>query len=75
MKLRSEEVKPVFTVIVGLVTAEVYHEEGSYNVYLAGDSVKAFIGSYRSIADCRRELDWLRRVADSELFKQTASAI
>ena len=73
MKLRVEEVKPVFTVVVGIVTAEVYLDEGAYSVYMVGDSVKVPIGSYRSIDDCKRELDWLRQAADSELFKEAVS--
>ena len=75
MKVRYEEVKPVLTELVGIVTAEVYLDEGIYSVYILGDSVKAFIGSFHSIENCRREIDLLRQVADSESFKRAVSLI
>ena len=73
MKERFEEAKPVAT--IGIVTAEVYLDEGGYNLLLVRDNVKAFIGCFPSIEDCQREIEWLREVADSELFKQAASPI
>jgi len=75
MKERFEEAKPVATITVGIVTAEIYLDEGGYNIFLVGDNVKVFIGCFPSIEDCQREIEWLRQVADSELFKQAASPI
>ena len=72
MKERFEEARPVATITVGIVTAEVNLDEGGYNIFLVGDNVKVFIGSYPSIEDCQREIEWLRQVADSEIFKQAA---
>ncbi len=74
MKERFEEAKPVATITVGIVTAEIYLDEGGYSVFLVGDSVKVFIGCYLTIEDCQREIEWLRQV-NSELFKQAASPI
>ncbi len=75
MKERFEEAKPVATITVGIVTAEVYLDEGGYSVLLVGDNVKVFIGCFPSIEDCQREIEWLRQVGDSEIFKQAASPI
>ncbi len=72
MKERFEEAKPVARITVGLVTADVYLDEGGYNIFLVGDNVKVFIGCFLSIEDCQREIEWLRQVADS-VFKQAAS--
>jgi len=73
MKERFEEAKPVATITVGIVTAEVYFDEGDYSVFLAGDNVKVFIGCFPSIEDCQREIEWLRQVGESEIFKQAPS--
>ncbi len=73
MKERLEEARPVATITVGIVTAEVYLDGGGYNVFIVGDNVKVFIGCFPSIEDCQREIEWLRQVADSEIFKQAAS--
>ncbi len=75
MKERFEEAKPVATITVGIVTAEVYLDEGGYSVLLVGDNVKVFIGCFPSIEDCQREIEWLRQVGESEIFKQAASPI
>ena len=75
MKERLEEAKPIATITVGIVTAEVFLNEGSYNTFIVGDNVKVFIGCFPSIEDCQREIEWLRQVADSEIFKQAASPI
>ncbi len=74
MNARHKQVRPVLTESVGIVTAEIYLDDGVYSVFLAGDSVKGFIGRFRSIEDCKSEIDWLRQVTESELFKQAASA-
>ena len=74
MKERSEEARLVATITVGIVTAEVYLDEGGYSVFLVGDNVKIFIGCFPSIDDCQRDIEWLRQV-NSELFKQAASPI
>ncbi len=75
MKERFEKARLVATITVGIVTAEVYLDEAGYIVFLVGDNVKVFIGCFPSIEDCQREIEWLRQVADSELFKQAASPI
>ena len=75
MKERFEGAKPVATITVGIVTAEVFLNEVGYNVFIVGDNVKVFIGCFPSIEDCQREIEWLRQVADSEIFKQAASPI
>ena len=68
MKERFEEAT-VATTTVGIVTAEVYLDKGDYNVFIVGDNVKVFIGCFPSIEDCQREIEWLRQVADCEIFK------
>ncbi len=73
MKERLEEARPVATITVGIVTSEVYLDGGGYNIFIVGDNVKVFIGCYPSMGDCQREIEWLRQVADSEIFKQAAS--
>ncbi len=75
VKERFEEARPVATISVGIVTAEVYLDKGDYNVFMVGDNVKVFIGCFPSIEDCQREIEWLRQVVDSEIFKQAASSI
>ncbi len=70
---RFEEAKAVATITVGIVTAEVFLNEGGYDTFIVGDNVKVFIGCFPSIEDCQQEIEWLRQVADSELFKQAAS--
>jgi len=72
MKERFEEARLVATITVGIVTAEVYLDEAGYSVFLVGDNVKVFIGCFRSIEDCQREIEWLRQVSDS-VFNQAAS--
>jgi len=75
MKERLEEARPVAKITVGIVTAEVYLDEGGYSIFIVGDNVKVFIGCFPSIEDCQREIEWLRQVTDSEIFKQAASQI
>ncbi len=75
MKERFEGARPVATTTVGLVTAEVYLDEGGYSIFIGGDNVKVFIGCFPTIEDCQREIEWLRQVGDSEIFKQAASPI
>ncbi len=70
-----EEARLVATITVGIVTAEIYLDEEGYNIFLVGDNVKVFIGCFPSIEDCQREIEWLRQVGDSEIFKQAASPI
>ena len=72
MKERFEEARLVATITVGIVTAEVYLDEGGYNIFLVGDNVKVFIGCFPSIEHCQREIEWLRQVGESEIFKQAA---
>ena len=74
MNVGKGQVRLVLTESIGIVTAEVYPDKGNYSLFIVGDSVKGFIGSFRSLEDCKREIDWLRQVAKSELFKQAASA-
>ena len=45
MKERFKEARPVATITVGIVTAEVFLNEGGYSVFLVGDNVEVFIGS------------------------------
>ncbi len=74
MNAGNDQVRPVLTESVGIVTAEVYLDEGIYSVFVVGDNVKGFIGRFKSIEDCKREIAWLRQAAGSEPFKQAASA-
>ncbi len=74
MNVPNEQVRLVLTESIGIVTAEVYLDEGIYSLFLAGDSVKGFIGFFQSIEDCKREINWLRQVTESESFQQAASA-
>ena len=48
MKERFEEAKPITTVLVGMVTGEVYQDEGNYSDFIVGD---AFFGSFRTIEE------------------------
>ena len=75
MKKGFKKASPVATIAVGIVTAEVYLDGAGYTIFLVGDNVKVFIGCFPSIEDCQREIEWLRQVADSEIFKQAASPI
>ena len=47
MKEHFEGARPVATITVGIVTAEVYLDEGGYNIFIVGDNVKVFIGCSR----------------------------
>ena len=52
MKERFEEAKLVATITVGIVTAEMYLDEGGYSVFLVGDNVKVLVECFPSIEDC-----------------------
>ncbi len=75
MKKGFEGARPVATIAVGMIIADVYLDEAGYSVFLVGDNVKVFIGCFPSIEDCQREIEWLRQVGESEIFKQAASPI
>ncbi|MBQ11669.1 MAG: hypothetical protein CMJ45_08985 [Planctomyces sp.] len=59
---------------VGLVTAEIYVDRGVFRVYLAGDRLSIYLGSYESLDECRDDIESLKRLAQSTRFEQTVSA-
>ena len=47
---------PIFTEMLGMVSAKVYESDGVYSLFLAGDNVACFLGNYKSLDLCREEI-------------------
>ena len=60
---------PVYSQVLGEVTAEVYLGENGYDVFIVGDSVASFLGTGASLEDCKEEIKALERMVKSDLFK------
>ena len=56
---------PVYTQSVGVVSAEGYHDEGIYSLFLLGDQVACFLGNYDSLEECQGEIKSLKELAKS----------
>jgi len=69
MEVRSKLNFPVHTEEIGLVTAEIYCDDETYHLFLAGDTVRSFIGDYKHFQDCREEISRLQQLAGSDLFR------
>ena len=61
---------PVYSRVLGEVTAEVYLGENGYNVFLVGDAVASFLGTGASLEDCKEEIKALERLVNSDLYKR-----
>ena len=55
--------QPIYAEAVGLSTAEVYHDNGVYSVFLVGDQVACFLGKSTSLEDCRDEIESIKELA------------
>lgn len=53
----------IFAETVGLSTAEVYHDNGVYSVFLVGDQVACFLGKSTSLEDCQDEIESIKELA------------
>ncbi len=53
---------PIFTEMLGIVSAKVYECDGVYSLFLAGDNVACFIGNYKSPDHCKEEIRTLGRL-------------
>lgn len=56
---------PIYTEMLGLVSAEVYQYDGVYALFLVGDQVACFLGNCKSLEDCQEEIKSLRKLAKS----------
>ena len=74
MEASSKVKLPVHTEEVGLVTAEIYCEDDIYHLFLAGDTVRSFLGSSKHFQDCKAEVSRLRQLANSEMFRSLVTA-
>lgn len=61
--------RPVYTESLGLSSAEVYAGNGVYWVFLVGDQLAYSLGSSTSLEDCKAEIESLKRLTRSDLFK------
>ena len=59
---------PVYAERVGLATAEVYYEQGVYQVFVVGDCLRSFLGSTPSLDECKAEIVMLLEGGE-EAFK------
>ena len=55
----------VYAELVGLLSAEVYQCEGVYSLFLVGDQMTCFLGSYKTLGDCQEEIRWLLKLDES----------
>ncbi len=74
MEVRSKLNFPVHTEEIGLVTAEIYCDDDTYHLFLAGDTVRSFIGSSKHFQDCREEISRLQQLAGSDMFRSLVAA-
>ena len=74
MEVKSKLRVPVHTEEVGLVTAEIYFEDCIYYLFIAGDTLKSFLGSSKHLQDCKEEISRLQQLADSDLFRNVVAA-
>lgn len=54
---------PVYTEMLGLVSAKVYEYDGVYSLFLEGDKVVCFLGNCNSLDRCQEEIKTLGRLA------------
>ena len=70
MMLDLRTSSPVYSQVLGEVTAEVYLGENGYNVFIVGDVVASFLGTAASLEDCMEEIKALERLVNSDLFER-----
>ena len=51
MEVRSNLDFLIHTEEIGLITAEIYWDDDTYHLFLAGDTVRSFIGSSKHFQD------------------------
>ena len=68
MLLERQYGSPVYTRTIGIVSAQVYSGDGGYQVFIVGDELASFIGSTPSLNDCKKEIDYLAALVESEDF-------
>ena len=59
---------PIYTEPLGLVSAEVYKNDGGYSLFVVGDQVMCFLGNCDSLEDCQEEIKLLSRLANAFPF-------
>ena len=57
--------QPIYAEAVGLSTAEVYHGDGVYSVFLVGDNLACYLGKSTSLETCKEEIKHLQELARS----------
>lgn len=65
---------PIQVEQIGLVTAEVYAENGVFRLCLVGDRLSIHLGSFDSLDECREDIESLKRLSQSTRFEQTVNA-
>ena len=68
--LMQAEGSCVHTEDLGPVAVEIYFQEGAYSVFIVGEEVASFLGSSHSLEDCMEEIKCLKRLAESDVFRQ-----
>ena len=61
---------PVYTRHLGTVSAEVYQNEDTYQVFIVGETVASFLGKSTSLEDCKEEIRCLESLAESDVFQR-----
>ena len=70
MLLQSYFGPPVYTRELGPVSAQVYHSEDTYRVYIVGETVASFLGNSTSLEDCKEEIKCLESLVESDVFQR-----
>ena len=55
--------QPIYAETVGLSTAEVYHDNGIFSVFLVGEQVACFLEKSTSFEDCQDEIESIKKLA------------
>ena len=61
---------PIYSQALGSVTAEVYRSQEGYKVFIVGDLIASFLGTAKSLEDCKEEIKSLERLVNSDLFQR-----
>ncbi len=70
MLLESYFGPPVYTRHLGTVSAEVYHSEDTYRVFIVGETVASFLGNSTSLEACKEEIRCLESLVESDVFQR-----
>ena len=73
MLLQSYFGPPVYTQDLGAVSAEVYHSDHTYRVFIVGETVASFLGNSASLEDCKEEIKSLETLVASDVFQREIS--